>query len=131
MSSFICPHCKANLNVCDHIVFGAEKKNGDKGLILLNQELGNYNATFHENFKPEEGEKVEFHCPACHKSLTSEKADDLAKVQMIDKEGNSFEIHFSKIKGEKSTYKIEGESMDLYGDHSKRYINYFNLSMMT
>ncbi len=130
MSEYKCPHCHAHLKVCDSIVFAAERPNGDKGLMLLHPELGNYNATHHENFQPKDGEKLKFYCPLCHKSLTSHKADDLAQIHMVDDKGDAYEVHFSQTKGEKSTYKIEGETVEIFGDHSSKYINYFNLSQM-
>lgn len=130
MSEYRCPHCSAHLKVCDHIVFAAQRPNGDQGLMLLHPELGNYHVNYHKNFTPKEGEMLKFYCPVCHKVLTSNKSDELAHIHMTDDSGKSYEIHFSRIKGEKSTYKLEGESLEMYGDHSKKYINYFNLSQM-
>ena len=50
---------------------------------------------------------------------------------MIDDNNNDFEILFSKIAGEKSTYKIVGETMNIYGDDSAEYLDFINLSMIT
>ena len=130
MSEYKCPHCNAHLKVCDNIILSAERPNGEAGLFLLHPELGNYNVIHNEGFIPEEGETLKFYCPVCHKSLTSNKANELAKIHMVDDSGSVYEIHFSQIKGEKSTYKIEGESVEIFGDHSSKYLNYFNLSQM-
>jgi len=47
---------------------------------------------------------------------------------MIDKNKDEYEILFSKIAGEKSTYKIVGESAEIYGEHHSNYIDFINLS---
>jgi uncharacterized protein YbaR (Trm112 family) len=128
MNNFRCPKCNAYLNVCDQIVLAAENSKGEKGLILLHPELGNYAMNTHGKFDIEHGEKLKLHCPACHKNLTSHKAEELAHIIMEDKDGAPFEIHFSKTKGEEATYKIEGKSVEYYGVSHPKYINFFNLS---
>lgn len=130
MNDFICPHCHAYLNVCNYITFSAEKEDGTKGLILLHPELGNFDSDHHSRFPTEEGEMITFRCPACHISLTSGKSNKLACIQAVDNDEKKFDIYFSRIKGEKSTYKVEGETVELYGDHTDNYINYFNLSQV-
>ena len=47
---------------------------------------------------------------------------------MIDENKKEYEILFSKIAGEKSTYKIVGESLEIFGDHHSNYIDFINLS---
>lgn len=128
MNNFRCPKCNAYLNVCDQIVLAAENNKGEKGLILLHPELGNYAVDTHNKFDIEQGEKLIFHCPACNKSLTSDQTDELAHIIMEDENGEPFEIHFSKTKGEEVTYKLEGKSVEFYGTNTKKYLNFFNLS---
>jgi hypothetical protein len=48
---------------------------------------------------------------------------------MIDEDKREFEILFSKVAGEKSTFKIIGETMEIFGDDSAEYLDYINLSM--
>ena len=128
MNNFRCPKCNAYLNVCKQIVLAAENQKGEHGLILLHPELGNYTIDTHANFDVSHGEKLKFFCPACHKNLTSQKSEELAHIIMEDIDGAPFEIHFSKIKGEESTYKVEGESVEYFGTRATKYLNYFNLS---
>ncbi|MGM0613398.1 MAG: hypothetical protein ACQESM_07810 [Bacteroidota bacterium] len=130
MNDYRCPHCHAYLNVCNYVTFAAEKSDGTKGLILLHPEIGNFDSDHHEKFNIEEGEKVKFRCPACHANLTAPKAHNLAHIQAVSENENVFEVYFSRIKGEKSTYKLEGDSVEIYGDHSSNYQEYFNLSRM-
>ncbi|MFO7879561.1 MAG: hypothetical protein ACQES0_00255 [Bacteroidota bacterium] len=131
MYDFKCPHCNSFLNVDEQLILSAEKAKGDKGLVLLNTEPGSYDAKYHPDFSPKEGEKFSFKCPVCHADLTSDKSENLAKVVMVDEKGKEYDIHFSKIKGEKSTYKIIGETVETYGTDKQKYINFFNLSQLT
>lgn len=126
--SFICPRCKGYLNVGEHIILASESKNGEPGLILFNPELGNYTTLTNPEFKTTKGEKYEFFCPLCQQKLAADIHDNLSHIIMIDEDKNEYQILFSKIAGEKSTYKIVGESVEIYGDHHSNYIDFINLS---
>ncbi|MFC2151306.1 hypothetical protein ACFLSE_02160 [Bacteroidota bacterium] len=126
--NFICPRCKGYLNVADHVILSAESKNGNTGLILFSAELGNYTTEKNPGFQTKEGEKYEFFCPLCQEKLAADIHDNLSHVLMIDDDKNEYQILFSKIAGEKSTYKIVGESTEIYGDHHSNYIDFINLS---
>jgi len=125
--NFICPRCKGFLNVGNQIILSAENKNNN-GLVLFSPELGNYTTQKNPNFKTIEGEKYEFFCPLCKKKLAADIHDNLSHIIMIDEEKYEYQILFSKIAGEKSTYKIIGESAEIYGDHHSNYIDFINLS---
>jgi len=125
--NFICPRCKGFLNVGNQIILSAENKN-NTGLVLFSPELGNYTTQKNPNFETLEGEKYEFFCPLCKKKLAADIHDNLSHIIMIDEEKNEYQILFSKIAGEKSTYKIIGESAEIYGDHHSNYIDFINLS---
>ena len=129
-NKFICPRWKGYLNVIDHIVLTAicsSSKNA--GLVFLNQEIGNYSVETNPNFNVKEGEKYEFSCPICHEKLATDIHDNLSRIIMVDNKDKSYEILFSKIVGEKSTYKIIGESVEIFGDHHSNYIDFINLSI--
>jgi len=127
-NDFICPHCKSYLNVGEYIILSAETNHNDSGLILMNPELGNYSVIKNENFKISEGEKYDFFCPVCHEKLAADIHDNLSHILMIDEKGHEYEILFSRIAGEKGTYKIIGESVEIFGDHHSNYIDFINLS---
>ena len=97
----------------------------------MHPELGKYKYENHPSFKFEEGKNVDFYCPICHAKITSDKHENLAKIIMIDENGKEYEILFSKITGQKSTYKIIGESVEVFGKDSDDYIDFVNLSTMT
>ena len=127
-NSFQCPKCDGYLNVGNQIILAADNKNGDSGLLLLDPEIGNYSVETNEHFSVETGAKYIFFCPICHERLCSDLHDNLSRIKMIDEEGHVFEVLFSKIAGEKSTYKIIGENVDLYGEHASNYLDFINLS---
>ena len=130
-NNYLCPECRAYLNACDKIIFGAKKENNQFGVILLHKELGNYSVEQHPEFKTDKGERVQFFCPACHANLTTDINKNLAHVVLQEKDGKEFDIYFSQIAGEKLTYQIVGETMKVYGDDSDNYLDFFSLSMMT
>ena len=125
--NFICPRCKGFLNVGNQIILSAENKNKN-GLVLFSPELGNYTTQKNPHFETKEGDKSEFFCPLCHKKLAANIHDNLSYIIMIDADNNEYQILFSKVMGEKSTYKIIGESTEVYGHHHSNYIDFINLS---
>jgi uncharacterized protein YbaR (Trm112 family) len=128
--NYLCPYCNGYLNIDDNIIFATRTPKNNMGIILLHQELGNYSVTKHESFLYEDGDKLEFICPICHKNLTSWTQENLAKVIFEDEKGHIYEVLFSKVAGEKSTYKTIGENMEVYGSDSRKYLDFINLSLM-
>ena len=126
--NFLCPRCKGYLNVGQNIILAADTKHGDAGLILFNSEVGNYSTETNPDFIIKDGEKYNFFCPICQKKLATDIHDNLSHIIMVDEDNKKYEILFSKIAGEKSTYKIIGESVEIFGDHHSNYIDFINLS---
>jgi len=127
-NNFICPKCRAYLNVGNQIILALDSKDGHAGLVLFNPELGNYTTETNPGFIVEEGKKYNFYCPVCQAKLAADIHDNLSRIIMVDAEKNEYEILFSKIAGEKSTYKIIGESVEIFGDHHSNYIDFITLS---
>ena len=124
---FLCPHCRGHLKVGDFIVLTVRNSKKEKGLLLLHPEIGNYNSLKHPQFEYREGESIEFFCPLCQHRLHSDFDDNLVFVNMIDDSGKEFDIYFSRIAGEKSTFQVSGETVMESGEHSGRY-TYFKMS---
>ena len=122
-NDFLCPKCKGQLNVGDVLIFVSKAKDQGTGLLLLNPELGNYNVINHKFFHISKGELVEFTCPICQENLTSTIDNNLASVFMIDKEDVQHNILFSKINGERCTYKITGDDVESFGEDAASYID--------
>jgi len=122
-TDFKCPHCQNLLNVGENIVFAARNKWGKEGLIMLHPEIGNYTVLKHPNFDVPKGEMLEFHCMYCNKQLLSERSKNLAKILMVDENGKEYEIHFSRIAGQHLTYKIIGETVEIFGEDASAYLD--------
>jgi hypothetical protein len=128
-NNYYCPICRSNMNIDNSIVFSAKSPDNEKGLIFLNNELGDYTKTTHPDFILREGVEYKFYCPVCHAKLNKEDNHHLVKVLMTDKTGKEFEINFSNIIGENCTYKIEDKKAEAYGPHSERYSKYLDLPL--
>ena len=123
---FICPHCRGHLKPSETIIFSVKTRDGRNGLLLLSPKLGEYTILKHSSFKLREGEHLEFYCPMCHNSLSSlDEHINLAKIFMLDQNGKVSEIIFSKIVGEKCTYRLAGENIEPFGPDAREYYNYW------
>ena len=120
---FLCPKCNGQLNVGDVLIFVSKVNDERNGLLLLNPELGYYNVINHKFFKISKGALVEFACPICQENLTSDIDNNLASVFMVDKDNIQHNILFSKINGEKCTYRITRNDLESFGEDSVNYID--------
>jgi len=127
--NYQCPHCKGYIALDGCLLFSVRTPDHTVGLISLHIELGNYAVNKNPGFEYREGDHLDFYCPICHTELASEVHKRLAKIIMIDENGKEFDILFSRVAGQKSTFKIIGETMEIYGDDSAEYLDYINLSM--
>lgn len=128
---FLCPKCEGQLRVGENIIFSVKTKNKESGLILMHPELGKYKYETHPSFNFKDKMAVDFYCPICHAKITSDNHENLVKIYMIDAENKKYEILFSKITGQESTYKLVGESVEIFGKDSGEYIDFLNLSTLT
>lgn len=120
-NQYICPLCRGHLRVGEFIVFKIRNTRREKGLLLLHPEVGNYSSIKHPRFHFEEGERIDFFCPLCMHSLDAAFNENLVQVIMLDENMIEHEIYFSRIAGEKSTYKVSDEGIKTCGEHSHRY----------
>ena len=127
-TNFLCPRCKGYLNAGGNVVFATKNNKGKCGVILLHEQLGNYTVLRNSNYEYVEGEQLEFHCPMCHTKLRSKMHSNLAMVVMQSKTEEEYKVFFSEVAGEKSTYVLVGDNMDIHGKDANQYINFFNLS---
>lgn len=134
-TDYTCPHCNSHLLLENKLILTARHASSDvlsEGFILLmNPEIGHYETTLHGDVTVKEGEKYEFFCPVCHHKLHSDLNENLVMVQYQDDNGKLFELHFSKISGQKSTYKIMGRSVETFGIDAPHYLDYINLIDMS
>jgi|AntAceMinimDraft_9_1070365.scaffolds.fasta_scaffold218790_2 hypothetical protein len=125
-NDYLCPKCKGHLKIKKSIVFAAKTPSGERGLIFLSPEIGDYHITKHPEFKIKEGAHIEFFCPICHENLEAKSLNDnLAKIILKDKKGIEHDILFSEIVGEKCTYVIYENRVDSFGKDAEHYVNFF------
>jgi hypothetical protein len=127
---YLCKVCRGHLNVKTSIILSATNlaDRGQRGLVYLNPELGNYTKTTHPSFDIKEGEEYIYTCPICGAQLNSMKYLHMVRILMIDDAGKEFNIYFSGIGGEKCTYKIRGNKVEQKaGPDARIYDKYFEV----
>jgi hypothetical protein len=124
---YSCPSCKGHLKVGEYIILKARNRKQECGLLLLHPGIGNYDSIKHPSFDFTMGEALEFFCPICSASLESKIDKNLVHVVMMDKDRKEYDVYFSRIAGEQSTYKVSGDKEVMAaGEHSHRY-TYFKI----
>ena len=118
---YSCPHCNKVFNPGTKVVLIIEH-DGDRELILLSPELGDYTVVYPLTFEPELGRKYAFLCPVCHTDLTSDVNDNLVEIEAETDDGRNEKVGFSRVFGERATFVGSGpDHVTLYGDHATRY----------
>ena len=75
-----CPHCNQLLNADNTVIFKIEKSTGESGFIELNPQVGEYSYKCEPNMIFENGEEMDFFCPACRANLKSKKFRKSTKI---------------------------------------------------
>lgn len=120
---YLCPYCKGHLEVEENIVISVRTGSGMMGLIFLSPGLGNYTVAKHPHFDYEKGDEVDMFCPICSQNLHQVSHNrNFARIIMIDENDKEHDILFSRIAGEKCTYKITDGKIEKYGDHENYLI---------
>ena len=125
-SYIICPYCKGHLLVEDMVIFRVRNQKREFGLLHLSPQVGNYDSAKHPEFEFKPGEALDFYCPLCSHTLSTKIDKNLIFVVMVDNQRVEHNIYFSRISGEKSTYKVTGDSVMATGEHSGKY-TYFSM----
>ena len=89
----------------------------------MSDEIGNYTVHFSSDIHLEKGDKVNFLCPCCHKSLEYSKNNNFVRLVKINEQNEEFSVVFSAIFGEHCTYKISEERTLTYGESAIKYQN--------
>ncbi len=126
--NYICPKCRSYLRVWKNIIFSVKSCTEDEqGNLLLNPKLGSYqfNSNYMLVFK--ETECLVFFCPICGSNLTATDVNkNLTKIIMIDENQKEYDLYFSRLRGEHSTFKISDNNIvEKYGKDSSNYVDYF------
>ena len=120
-NDYLCPKCKGHLNADESVIFSTKNAKNQRGLILLSPEIGKYNYSHHDNYNFKKGEIVEFYCPICAESLESDKNNKYASITMIDHNNEEYEMLFSRLAGNKSTYIVSNRIVESFGEDSSHF----------
>jgi hypothetical protein len=119
--NYYCPHCNRVLNPGTKVVLLIDN-NGDRELILLSPELGDYTVVYPLSFEPQLGRQYTFFCPVCQTDLTSATDDRLVELDAESDDDRSERVGFSRVYGERATFVGSGpDHVTLYGGHATRY----------
>jgi hypothetical protein len=124
---YLCPICKGQLRIVNSIVISVKTKTNKKGLLFLNQEIGNYGKITHPSFTLVEGDELTVFCPICHATLNREENPHLVKLNMIDEKGVEVDVFISGIVGENCTYVVKNKAVIETGPDAKLYEKYFDI----
>jgi hypothetical protein len=124
-----CIKCNSFLRVRENIILKFRSDLSKKeGIILLDPRLGNYGFIVHNTVLFQKDEVVNFYCPVCHADLSAKSINpNLVHIIMIDKDNKEYDVFFSKVAGERSTFKFDKENIiEKYGDDASGYQGYFS-----
>ena len=125
--SYHCPKCDSLLNPNVRVVLIARYKNR-QGIVLMSSKLGDYQVICDKGFCHDvaEGDIIEFLCPVCHDSLTSDSHDTFAELKIVNtaKEGHEpCLLRFSRVSDEHATFLYDGDSVKEFGEHAGGFSN--------
>jgi len=126
MNDFLCPECNEYLRIGENVIFKVKNSRKQSCLMLLSPQIGNYTSHKHNSFEIKAGELLEFYCPLCNASLTSDIDKNLVNVILQDEKGQFHNVYFSRIVGEHSTFETDGDSLHVEGEDAGRY-TYFKI----
>lgn len=116
-SVYGCPHCQTVLNPSVKILL-VVKHGKKKGMILLSPQPGNFkficDKSVEEMIKP--GAMATFFCPVCGADLTSPANKKFAELVLLDPNGNTRKLEFSRVYGTHATFVVDGNEVTAYGD---------------
>ena len=127
-NNYLCPHCRSYLRVWNNIILIVKSVSRNlQCILLLNPKIGNYDLIHHSSIEFNEGEKLDFICPVCRADLTAFGIHkNLVRIIMINSKNIEFDVYFSKICGEHSTFVIHKDDIiEKHGEDSSAYVNYF------
>ena len=129
-SHYHCPKCSRSLTKDKKVVLNFKRNEADEwNEIFLNPEPGNYDFYTVPTTFFEKGEHVKFCCPKCNVDLTSKKDPKFVELKMKVNDFIDFEALFSSVYGDKRTYVITQDDVDVYGDASYEDIPFPDLSI--
>ena len=119
-SHYHCPSCQKSLTEERKVILNFRKSPSDTlSDIFL--------AIPSTNFK--KGDQVVFYCPKCQIDLTSKRDAKFAELKMKVNDFIYFEALFSTVYGDKRTYIITEDDIDVYGEANYEDMPFPDLSI--
>jgi len=120
--SYFCPKCDALLNPNVRVVLIARYSN-KQGIVLMSSQIGDYQVICDKGFCHEvcAGDQVEFLCPVCHGSLTSDIHKNFAELRIVNNDQSGHEpcvLRFSRVSDEHATFLYDGDSVKAFGNEA-------------
>ena len=125
--SYICPKCDSLLNPNVRIVLIARYRE-KQGIVLMSSQLGSYQVICDKGFchGVAKGDAVDFCCPVCHSTLTSETHENFAELKVVNRENSGHRtclLRFSRISQEHATFLYDGDSVFEFGEEALLFRN--------
>ena len=120
--SYQCPKCDCILNPNVRVVLIA--RFGDKkGIVLMSSQPGDYQVICDKGLCHDvsKGDTVEFSCPVCHGSLTSESHENFAELKVVNTAKADHDpclLRFSRVSEEHATFLYDGDSVKEFGENA-------------
>jgi len=119
-NKFFCPHCNANLNPGTKVILVIKSRAGEKGLLMLSAQVGNYSVMLPRKDFIKCDDQVEVTCPCCGELLHNENDDQFAVLLMTCGAKMSV-VNFSRRYGESATIVIRDDGeVRKYGEDVSR-----------
>jgi transcription initiation factor IIE alpha subunit len=101
---YYCPKCDEKLNKNNQVLFNITRMDSSLVQLFLDPKPRSYKYKCKPWVDFEENEVVNFTCPYCDSSLTSEKYPNFIKITLKVTEKVLFDVFFSRIYGDHRTY---------------------------
>ncbi len=129
-SHYHCPSCQKSLTKEKKVILNFRKSSSDVlSDIFLDPEPGNYKFFTIPSTNFILGDQVVFYCPKCQIDLTSKRDAKFAELKMKVNDFIYFEALFSTVYGDKRTYIITEDDIDVYGDANYEDMPFPDLSI--
>lgn len=129
-SHYHCPNCNVSLTKDKKVLLHFKRSLNDKFReIFLDPEPGSYKFYTDPETSFKNGDFVAFHCPKCKSNLTSKRDSKFVELKMKVNDFIYFEALFSATYGDKRTYIITEEDIDVYGDANYEDIPFPDVSI--
>lgn len=112
--NFLCPHCQQSVVKDDVIELTTIRLTGEKGLIRMASEIGNYSFEHFPPLKFQDDECIGFSCPNCNVDLAAKDYPNYALLSMDVGNGITFDVIFSRMAGERVTKIITEDGIETY-----------------